>query len=455
MSRDRTRPLVLRGAMIVSMDDAIGDFPCADLLVEGDQIAAIAPVIPVEDAEVNDMRGRILIPGLVNAHMHTWQTGLRGLAADWTLPQYLRLMHAGLAQRFTPDDIGIATLVGAYNQINCGTTTLADWCHNNPTPAHTDAAVAALAEARVRAVFLHGSPKPDPAPGQPHFSEIPHPRGEVARLARGPLGNLDNRVTLALAVLGPHYSTLDVALRDLRLAREFNIIASMHQGGGPEKAPGGWEALDDANLLGPWINVVHGNDLNDERLARLVARGVSFSAAPAGEMTQGHGFPIVGRLRRLGAAPSLGVDLEALVSGDMFSAARVALGMQRALDNAESRREQGEIPPTSTVPAREALSWITIQGAKAFGLENRIGSLTPGKKADVVVLDARQLNMQPVHDPLASVVTQACIANVEAVMIAGEWRKQDGRLLVDGMQSKIDALRASGQRIARSMGLQK
>ena len=106
MSRDRTRPLVLRGATIVTMDDAIGDFTCADLLVEGDQIAAIAPVIPMQDAEVNDMRGRILIPGLVNAHMHTWQTGLRGLAADWTLPQYLRLMHAGLAQRFTQRFVG-------------------------------------------------------------------------------------------------------------------------------------------------------------------------------------------------------------------------------------------------------------------------------------------------------------------------------------------------------------
>jgi len=111
----------------------------------------------------------IVAPGLVNAHMHTWQTGLRGVAANWTILEYFKKMHAGLATLFSPDDIRIATLVGALNQINCGTTTLADWCHNNPTPAHTDAAIDALAESQIRAVFFHGSPKPDPKPGQKPF----------------------------------------------------------------------------------------------------------------------------------------------------------------------------------------------------------------------------------------------------------------------------------------------
>ena len=421
--------------------------------MSGDSIVAIGPGLGPDGAEIVDMTGRILIPGIVNAHMHTWQTGLRGLAANWTLLEYFRHMHAGLATKFQPDDLYIATLVGALNQLNCGTTTLVDWCHNNPTPAHTDAAVAGLLASGIRGVFFHGSPKPDPKPGQPHFSEVPHPRAEVIRLLQGPLGDRNGLVTLGLALLGPHYSTLEVALADLRLAREFGLIGSMHQGGGPEKAPGGWEALDEADLLGPWVNVIHGNDLSEARLAHLVERGVTFTVAAEGEMTQGHGFPIVGRLRRLGAAPSLGIDIESVSSGDLFAAARAALGMQRAFDNAESRRERGQIPETSTITTREALSWITVEGAKMLGLFDRIGSLSPGKQADIVAIDARQINMQPVHDPVSSVLMQTDLANVEAVMVAGEWRKRDGRLLAADVDGKVAALVRSGHRIAAEMGL--
>ncbi len=385
--------------------------------------------------------------------MHTWQTGLRGLAANWTLLEYFRYMHAGLATKFKPEDLYVATLVGALNQLNCGTTTLVDWCHNNPTPAHTDAAVSGLLESGIRGVFFHGSPKPDPKPGQPHFSEVPHPRDEVIRLSKGPLGDREGLVTLGLALLGPHYATLDVALADLRLAREFGLIGSMHQGGGPERAPGGWEALDAADLLGPWVNIIHGNDLSDARLARLVERGVTFTLAAEGEMTQGHGFPIVGRLRRLGVAPSLGIDLESISSGDLFTAARIALAMQRAFDNAENRREHGRIPETSTITTREALSWITVEGAKMLGLFDRIGSLSPGKQADIVAIDARLINMQPVHDPVSCIVMQANLANVEAVMVAGKWRKRDGRLLVGDIADKVAALARSGHRIAAEMGL--
>jgi cytosine/adenosine deaminase-related metal-dependent hydrolase len=445
--------ILIKGASIVTMDDRLGDFAVADLLVEGARIAAIRPNLVASDAELVDGTGRIVIPGLVNAHMHTWQTALRGVAANWTLLEYFRWVHAGLATCFRPDDIHIATLVGALNQINCGTTTLVDWCHNNPTPAHTDAAVAALFESGIRAAFFHGSPKPDPKPGEPHFSEIPHPRREVERLLKGPFASRDGLITLGLAILGPHYSTLDVSLHDFRLAKEFGLVASMHQGGGPAKTPGGWRKLIDAGLVGRGVNIVHGNDLADEDLRRLVDLGVSFSATPENEMTQGHGFPITGRLLRLGRAPSLGVDLESVLSGDMPTVARIALGMQRALDNAESRRDAGKIPDTTTVTTREALRWITVEGAAMLGLEDRIGSLAPGKQADLVMLRADDLNLWPVHDPVSTVVMQASLANVEAVMIAGEWKKRDGRLLVPGLAAKKAALAASGRRIVRELGL--
>ena len=159
---------IIKGATIVSMDARAGDL-VGDILIEGDRIAAIGTKLESPGAVVIDAAGMIAVPGFINAHMHTWQTGLRGVAGNWTVLEYFKNMHAGLATLFKPDDIYIASLVGALNQINCGTTTLADWCHNNPTPAHTDRGIDGIAESGIRATFFHGSPKPDPKPGQKPF----------------------------------------------------------------------------------------------------------------------------------------------------------------------------------------------------------------------------------------------------------------------------------------------
>ncbi|WP_262047657.1 amidohydrolase family protein [Bradyrhizobium sp. Bra78] len=449
------RRTLIKSATVISMDDSIGDFSAGDVLVDGTRIVDVRPSIDLgsgaAETEIVDGTGRIVIPGLINAHMHTWQTALRGYAANWTLLEYFRRMHAGLATVFRPEDIYIATVVGALNQINCGTTTLVDWCHNNPTPAHTDAAVRGLIESRIRAAFFHGSPKPEPKPGEPHFSEVPHPRREVERLLAGPLADRDGLVTLGLAILGPHYSTLDVAMHDFRLARELKLIASMHQGGGPAKTPDGWEKLIEAGLVGAGINIVHGNDLPDDLLDRLVDLGVSFSVTPENEMIQGHGFPITGRLLKRGVRPTIGIDLESVLAGDLFGVARVALSMQRALDNAESRKVSGTIPATTTIPVREALRWITIEGARMLGRDNQIGSLTPGKLADLVIINASDLNLFPVHDPIATVVMQTSLANIEAVMIGGSWKKRNGQLLVAGLEAKKELLAQSGRRLVQDI----
>jgi cytosine/adenosine deaminase-related metal-dependent hydrolase len=441
---------LIRGGTVVTMD-AQGDLLRGDVLVTGDTITAIEPAISVDDAQVVDATGCIVIPGLVNAHMHTWQTALRGVAANWTLLQYFKNMHAGLATVFTPADLHIATLVGALNQINCGTTTLVDWCHNNPTPAHNDAAVAALLQSGIRAAYFHGTPKPDPKPGETPFWEQPHPRAEVERLLSEHAG--EPLLSIHAAVLGPHYSTLEVALHDFRMAKDLGLIASLHQGGGPARTPDGWERLEEAGLLGPHINIVHGHALTDAQLARFCELGMSFSAAAESEMSQGHGHPLTGRLRALGRAPSLGVDLESVMSGDMLSQARIALGIQRSLDNFAYREAHGSIPPTSTITTREALAWVTVEGARMLGQQDRIGSLAPGKQADLVVIRADTLNMQPVHDPVSAVVLQASLANIESVMIAGHWRKRGGRVLDADTGSLLESLRQSGQKITQAMGL--
>ncbi|MBX3603308.1 MAG: amidohydrolase family protein [Rubrivivax sp.] len=445
-----TRTLI-RGATVITMD-AQGVLPRADILVADERITEIAPTIAADDAELVDAVGCIVIPGLVNAHMHTWQTALRGVAANWTLPEYFRKMHAGLATVFEPADLHIATLAGALNQLNCGTTTLVDWCHNNRTPEHNDAAVSALIESGIRAAFFHGTPKPDPKPGETPFWELSHPRAEVERLLKAHQGR--ELLSIHAAVLGPHYSTLEVARHDFRMAAELDLIASLHQGGGPARTPGGWQVLDTEGLLGERINIVHGHALDDAQLARFCDLGMSFSAAAESEMSQGHGHPLTGRLRRLGRAPSLGVDLESVMSGDMLTQARIALGIQRSLDNVAHREAAGGIPPTTTIPAIEALSWVTVEGARMLRQLDRIGTLAAGKQADLVLIRADTLDMQPLHDPVAAVVFQASPSHIDGVMVAGRWKKRGGRLLGMDLAPVIERLNASGRKIVGALGLQ-
>ena len=443
---------LIKAGTIVAMDDDIGDLRQGDVLIEDDRIAAVAPSLEASGAEIIDADGMIVMPRFVNAHIHTWQTGLRGVAGDWTIPEYLHNMHAAIAPRFAPDDIRIANLMGALNQLNSGVTTMVDWCHNNPTPAHSDAAIDGLKEAGIRAVFLHGSPKPDPKPGQRHFSEIPHPRSEIERLARDRLPSKDALVTLGMAVLGPAYSTYEVSRADLALARELGMLVSMHVGGGAMRTPDGFPRLVAEGLVDGRMNVVHGNNLAGDQLRALVEHGASVTVTPETELQMGFGPCLTGRLRGLGAAPSIGSDVESSLGSDMFTNMRMALQAQRALDNDRVIHETGKAPERISIGCREALAWATINGAKMVGLDRRIGSLTPGKQADIVLLRARDLNLVPVVDPVRSIVLHAGIGNVDTVLVAGRVAKRGGTLAYRDLERRKAELSKSSRRIVAGAG---
>lgn len=437
---------LIRGATIFTMDAQLGDLPCGDILIEGERIAAIAPSIAVSDGiRIVEAEGLLAMPGFVNAHIHLWQAPLRGVAADWALPEYLRAMHAGLAGYFTPDDIRLANHHGALSQIASGTTTIADWCHNNPTSDHSDAAIDGLMASGVRAVFLHGSPKPDPKPGQKHFSELPMPAVEVRRLRRGRLSSDDALVTMGLAILGPQMSVWDVCDADFRLAREMGMVASMHVSG-KLLTQDGFERLSAAGLLGPHVNIVHGNVLEDEALARLVGEGVTFTPTPEVELQMGFGEPLTNRLRTLGGAISLGSDIESAMAGDMFSVTRFALQAARHAGHLTARAV-GQTPAAMSLKSREALEWATLGGARMLGLEDRIGSLTPGKQADIVLLDARSPPLAPIHDTAASILFHAGPGQVDTVFVAGRLRKSAGWLTAPPTAAATQTLAETGRRI--------
>ncbi|MEU6912495.1 amidohydrolase family protein [Streptomyces olindensis] len=431
---------LLRGARVITMTPGRPDAEHLDILVDGGRIAAVDENIEAPDAEVVDFSGRIVIPGLVNAHLHTWQTALRSVGADWTLMEYLTHLHGECVGHYTPSDMHISNLAGALNQLNCGTTTLGDWCHNALSPEHADAAVEGLAHAGIRAVFLHGTAYRSP--------DTPHPLTEIDRLLDGPVRDRA-LLTLGMALQGPQYSSPDTALADFRAGAERGLVVSMHQSGG-EPSPG-WEAVRAAGLFSPLTNIVHGVDLPDDWIKALVEAGVTFTSTPENELGQGHGTPITGPLLRLDAAPSLGTDIDTAVPGKLLTAARIALAHQRSLDHARHRQTTGMHANTASVTAKQALAWATVEGAKALGLADRVGRIEVGMQADLVAVDARALNLWPAHDPVATAL-HADIANIEAVMVAGTWRKRDHALLAPRLDEVKDRLRESGERLSRSIG---
>ena len=440
--------LLIAGGSVVTMDAGIGDLERGDVLVDGTEIAAVGvDLAPGEDTETIDASGTIVMPGLVNSHIHTWQTGLRGLAGDWTATNYFRAMHAGLATFFRPEDIRIANLVGSLNQIDCGVTTIVDWHHNNPTPEHSDAAVDGLAEAGIRALFLHGSPKPDPGPGQKPYGEIPMPRGEVERLRKGRFAADDGLLSLGLAVLGPQMSVHDVVLRDFRLARELDMVASLHHSGAAMPAPEGYAAAAAEGLIGERVSIVHGNELTDADFDLLAGHGATFVVTAEVEMQMAYGPPLTGRLRARGLPVAVGTDVECAYAADMFAVMRTTLQLERHAHSMERFAATGEKPHPTPVTAAEALRWATLDSARMARLDSRVGSLTPGKQADIVCLRKTDLNLVGAGNDAKAIVLHANPGNVDTVLVAGRVQKRGGRMVFPGLEARKEALAASGERI--------
>lgn len=443
---------------LVSMDEAIGDLRDARVLIEGSRIVAAGKNIKADADETIDARDKIVMPGLIDAHIHTWQAGLRAIGSEWLGPDYHKNIHANLATRYKPEDNYLGNLIGALGQIDGGVTTILDWCHNLTSLEHAERSVDGLEESGIRAVFAHGTAKPPTRPGELPYTHVPHPRDRIEALRKGRFSSDDRLVTLAMAILGPHWGTYEVAEQDIRMAREFGLLSTSHATRKPsdQVAPGGYLRLADAGLLGPDHNIVHGNYIEDDELRRLIEAGVSVTATVLVELHGHVAEPLTLRVRKLGGMPSIGVDVEPIVTGEMFREMQGALLHARwasLRDNAAAGK-----PALQTIPvkSREALTWATIGNARAVGLEDRIGSITPGKKADLVMLRANDLNLFPVHDPLLSITDQAHSGNVDTVMIDGVIKKQGGkRVFPDAVLSKRRVeLMASVERIMREGNFQ-
>ncbi|HEY0578378.1 MAG TPA: amidohydrolase family protein [Pseudonocardia sp.] len=418
-----------------------------DLLVEDGRIVRVGRFGPVADAEVLSCTGRIVLPGLVDTHRHTWQTSLRAIAADWTLGQYFERMRGRLGDGFEPEDIYAGTHLGLLEALAGGITTLVDWSHNINSPAHADAGWQALVDSGARAVFAYGVSNRQ-ATGRDRSL---HTR-DVARLRTELAASDAALVTLAMAVRGPETSTVQTCAADWAMARELAVPMTVHVGGGLRGAGGGIWALAEHDLLGPDITYVHCNMLGDDELDLIAGSGGRASVAPEVEANMGHGPAATGRLRARGIPTGLSVDVCTNVGGDLFAAMRTALAVHRGQANAEALA-RGETPASVSMTALDALRMATVEGAKACGLDDRIGSPAPGKQADVLVLRATDLNLAPVNDPVSAAVLAAHPGNVEHVFVAGRAVKRDGALVGQDPAAAVARAEESRDRLLRRAGV--
>ena len=437
-----TNRMLLRNGYVITVDPDIGDLVGADVLIEDDRIAAVAPGIDASDAEIVDVTGKIVIPGFVDSHRHTWEAAIRGCAPNATLDDYFVEILDTFAPRYRPEDVYAGDLAGALECVNAGITTLVDWSHINNTPAHPDAAIAALREVGIRAQYAYGSANTS-LNDYWNNSSIAIPADDVRRVRDTYFSSDDGLLTMALATRGPGFCQDDVVRAEWRTARDLGIPITVHVGMGRLAGRFGMiSQLDKLDLLGPDTTYIHCCYFSDEEWQLVAETGGTISIAPQIEAQMGHGWPPVMKAIQYGLPPSLSIDVVTTAPGDMFTQIRAAFAIERARVNAIAWEADTPVPETM-LTARDMLQMATINGARVAGVADRTGSLTPGKKADVVVIDATALNVAPVIDPVAAVTLCADVSNVETVIIDGVVRKRDGRLVADAAAARrlVDASR--------------
>ncbi len=418
----RSTQTLLRGGYVLTLDPAIGDLSTADVLIDGDTIAGVGRGLTAEpNANVIDASRHIVMPGFVDTHRHTWQTPVRGVLPSCTLDEYFAGMLDNIGVQYRAEDVYIANLMGALEAINAGVTTLLDWSHVNNTPEHADAAVMGLAESGIRAVYAHGVPVGSEWWA---YSALAHPE-DIRRIRKTYFQSDDQLLTLALAARAPGNTQPEVAVHDWKLARELGIRISVHVG---MRLTGVHVnhvlTLHQLGLMGPDTTYIHCTDSTDEELDLIAQTGGAASVAPFVEMLMGHGVPPTGRLVARGVRPSLSIDVVSSVPGEMFTQMRTALVQERIL----AFTDTPDIAFAPTLTHRDVLEFATIDGARACALDGKIGTITPGKQADLILIRTDQVNVAPIIDPVATVVICADTSNIDTVFVAGQILKQDGRL---------------------------
>jgi 5-methylthioadenosine/S-adenosylhomocysteine deaminase len=429
-----TARTLFKGGTIVTMDAKVPNLAAGDVLVEGDRIVAIEANIPVDGAEVIDAAGNIILPGLIDAHHHAWLGVMRRLMPDVDdLFAYIDVVAEKLGALYRPIDMCVSTKLTAVASLDAGITTIVDACHNSRSPEHTDAALESLDSVGIRALHMVGAAMDKKALAH-------HLPRDLERLAM----NWNTSTSLVRVGL---FGQLN--LEWWKLARGLNMhILTEFIGDlvklGPQFAEPG--------ILGPHNIFNHCTRVPEETWKLFADAGVNITVNPRSDALFGFDDDSFAYQKAIdhGLMPALGIDLDTAFGSDMFGEMHALFGHQRAA--MRYRRFRGEVNAPAPISVADVLRAATVNGAHAAGLEATIGTLTPGKQADIIMLRTNGVAVFPVTNAIGTIVQAVERSDVDTVMVAGCLRKRSGKLLgVDSVKLAAEAtascaylLKASG-----------
>jgi 5-methylthioadenosine/S-adenosylhomocysteine deaminase len=423
--------LLIRNAYVLTMDAAVGDIAGGDVHVRAGAIAAVGRGLTAPGAEVIDGAGMLVLPGFVETHWHLWTTLLRSLSGDRQEHGYFPTSRT-VGTFYTADDMYAAGRLAAAEAVHSGVTFVHDWCHNVRAPEYAEAALRALAETGIRARFSYGSPTGA-------SNDVSIDLAHLARLReRWNDHSNDGLLTLGLAWRG---AASAATVRDYEVAKELGLPISVHANNFQSSA-GGIAQLAARGFLGPNVQVIHAVWCTPEEVRALSSTRTTVSVSPYSEMRIGFGMPIVAELLDAGVNVGLSVDTPALSgNADMFA-------IMKAIQNIENGRALNEFKLT----ARRVLELATIDGARSMGVGDLVGSLTPGKRADLIMVDTRAVNLAVMTEPAHMLVEAAQPANVDTVIIDGRIVKRGGRVTSVDVGNVIDSANRAFTAIRRRSG---
>jgi cytosine/adenosine deaminase-related metal-dependent hydrolase len=444
--RDSGKPgrrYVIRNGHVMSMDPAVGEIVRGDVLVEGKKIVAVGRNLHAGGADEIDAEGRIVMPGFVDTHHHQFETAIRNFLADGLLfndgaphgaVNYFQYILGTFAPVYRPRDVYISELFGSLSQLDAGVTTSHDISQIHYSKEHSEAAIKGSADSERRIVFgfFEGA--------RADLTSAPdawYPNG--ATFLKNRYFSSSNQL-MTMSMGGEIYlsarqggPTSEVYTGAWKLGRKLDLLIASHIVGSFGMEPE-FTAIATGQRpvrFGADNLFIHMTGMSDVAWAEVKRVGAGVSLAVPIEMNMRHGTPPIVKTLQTGVQPSLSVDVEVTLTADMFTQMRAAMTLQRMFENARALGEPyaSGFPQLPLLTSRDVLRFATQEGANDLKLGNKVGSLTPGKEADIIILDAEAINVAPLNVVPGAVVSLMERTNVETVIVAGKVRKWQGKLL--------------------------
>ncbi len=442
---DKGRRTLIKGGTILSMDRGVGNFATGDVLIEGSKIAEVAQSILAPDAAIIDAAGHIVMPGFIDTHHHQFETALRSVLADGILvndgrPEsahnYYELILQTFSKVYRPRDVYINEVFGGVAQIDAGVTGVMDVSQIHHSPEHSDAAIEGLRAAGRRAVFGYFE-------GWGERAKYPD---DAKRIRDQHFSSSDQLLGMFMGgeIYLPGYERAWKAGRELGLPIALHVVVTF----GMQPT---FDALAKAGEFGPDCFFIHMTGMSDLAWKTAADAGAHVSISAPIEMHMRHGMPPIQKALDLKMSVSLSSDVECTMTADMFTQMRSVLTLQRMLAN-ELALAGKDYPKLMSVA--DALELATIGGARGLKIDHRTGSLTPGKDADVILLDATALNVAPLNHAAGAVATLMDRSNVSTVLCAGQIKKWRGAIVGYDIAKLRDELTASRDYLFAAAGIE-